>query len=429
MAPAQHYTITGMSRDGVRFGAMTSDEGAPKAAEHPPFDPAAPIGDAERQERARRLFDLVPADLDAVVLFDEQYVQYYAGFVFIPTERPVAVAVTRDGARTLLVPRLEQEHADQSCEVEDTLVYPEYPGETHPMRRLADHLRGQGVRRVGVDHDGYPVVMGYRPYPLSGELEVAFVSPLVDAQMAVKSEAELALIRESVWWGDHAHRLLQAYTRPGLTETEVVGRACREATRRMREWRGAPYRKLNRWIDGALAIYRGQIGPDSALPHAMTTDATFAVGDTLVTGAAADAHGYLSELERTMFVGEPSPEQRRYFGHMLALQDIAFEAIRPGAKASDVDRAVQAYYRREGLTDTWRHHVGHGLGQRIHESPFLDVGDDTVLEPGMVLSVEPGIYVPGLGGFRHSDTVLVTATGNELLTTYPRDLASLVIAP
>lgn len=108
MAPAQHYTITGMSRDGVRFGAMTSDEGAPKAAEHPPFDPAAPIGDAERRERARRLFDLVPADLDAVVLFDEQYVQYYAGFVFIPTERPVAVAVTRDGARTLLVPRLEQ---------------------------------------------------------------------------------------------------------------------------------------------------------------------------------------------------------------------------------------------------------------------------------------------------------------------------------
>lgn len=395
----------------------------------PPFAPAPPISDAERQERARRLFELVPSDLDAVVLFDEQYVQYYTGFVFIPTERPIAVAVTRDGACTLLAPRLEREHAAQTCRVEELLVYPEYPGEKHPIRVLADHLRARGVARVGADHDGYPPVMGYRPYPLSGELEVVPVSALVDRQMAVKSESELRLIRESAWWSDLAHRLLQRYTRPGLTENEVVGRACKEATRLMREWRGGPYRKLNRWIEGALAIYRGQIGPNSALPHAMTIDARFEVGQTLVTGAAADAHGYISELERTMFVGEPSAEQRRYFDHMMALQEIAFETIRPGARASDVDRAVRAYYEREGLWDHWRHHVGHGLGQRIHESPFLDVGDDTVLEPGMVLSVEPGLYVPGLGGFRHSDTVLVTATGIEMLTTYPRELEALVIEP
>lgn len=396
------------------------------AQETPPFDPAPPIADAERRERARRLFEFVPRDLDAVVLFDEQYVQYYAGFVFIPTERPIAVAITRDGARTLLVPRLEREHAEQTCQVEEVLAYPEYPGEKHPLRVLADHLRARGVARVGADHDGYPVVMGFRPYPLSSQLEVTLVSPQVDRQMALKSESELRLIRESAWWGDHAHRLLQRYTRPGLTETEVVGRACKEATARMREWRGA-YRKLNRLIDGALAVYRGQIGPNGALPHAMTIDATFEVGQTLVTGASADAQGYISELERTMFVGEPSAEQRRYFGHMMALQETAFEAIRPGARAADVDRAVRAYYDREGLWEQWRHHVGHGLGQRIHESPFLDVGDDTVLEPGMVLSVEPGIYVPGLGGFRHSDTVLVTETGIEMLTTYPRELEALVI--
>ncbi len=393
----------------------------------PPFDPAPPISNDERRERATRLFDFVPDDLDAVVLFDEQYVQYYAGFVYHPTERPIGLVVTRDGGRTLLLPRLEQEHAAETCVVEGLLVYPEYPGEKHPMRILADHLRAQGVSRVGVDHDGYPVVAGYCPYPLSSELPVELVSPQVDRQMSLKSEAELALIRESVYWGDVAHRLLQEYTRPGQTETAVVGRACRDATERMRVWRGGPYRKLNRWIDGALAIYRGQIGPNSALPHALTNDATFAVGDTLVTGAAADAHGYLSELERTMFIGEPSAEQRRYFDHMLMLQEIAFEAIRPGVAAAEVDRAVQDYYLREGLTERWRHHVGHGLGQRIHESPFLDVGDDTVLEVGMVLSVEPGIYVPGLGGFRHSDTVLVTESGNERLTTYPRELGALVI--
>jgi Xaa-Pro aminopeptidase len=284
-----------------------------------------------------------------------------------------------------------------------------------------------GVKRAGVDHDGYPVVAGYRPHPLSQELPIEFVSPQIDAQMALKSEHELALIRESIYWGDVAHELLQCYTRPGLTESDVVGRACGEATERMRAARGGQYRQVNRWIHGALAIYRGQIGPNSALPHALTNDARFEAGFTLVTGAGADVYGYLSELERTMFIGEPNDEQRRYFGHMMNLQEIAFEAMVPGAPCSVVDVAVRAYYEREGLWETWRHHVGHSLGQRIHESPFLDIGDERLMEPGMVFSVEPGIYVPGLGGFRHSDTVLITDNGLEIMTYYPRELEDLVI--
>ena len=391
------------------------------------LSPTSPITDSERRGRSTRVFDLVSPRLDAVALFDEQFVQYYTGFVYHPTERPIGVVLLRGGERVLLVPRLEQEHAEQTASFERLLVYPEYPGQLHPMRILVDDLRDQRVSRLGVDHDGYPVVAGYRTYPLSQELEVELVSPVIDRQMALKSDAELALIRESAYWGGVAHRLLQEYTRVGSHETEVVGRACKDATARMREWRGGAYRQLNRWINGALAIYRGQIGPNSALPHALTNDAAFSEGDTLVTGAAADAHGYLSELERTMFLGQPSADQKRFFGHMLELQDISFEAIRPGAAGADVDRSVRAYYEREDLWPYWRHHVGHGLGQRIHESPFLDVGDETPLEPGMVLSVEPGLYVPGLGGFRHSDTVLVTETGCELITNYPRGLADLIV--
>ena len=128
-----------------------------------------------------------------------------------------------------------------------------------------------------------------------------------------------------------------------------------------------------------------------------------------------------------MFIGEPSKEQRRYFEHMINLQRIAFETLGPGVESSEVDHAVRAYYEGEGLWETWRHHVGHSLGQRIHESPFLDAGDSTVLQPGMVFSIEPGLYVPGLGGFRHSDTVVVTEGGIEVLTYYPRELDELII--
>ncbi len=389
--------------------------------------PITPISAQERSARATKAFDFVPSGLDALVLFDAQYVQYYTGFIFSATERPIGLIITRDGARTLFVPRLELEHAQQTSVADSVLSYPEYPGETHPILLLAAHLNHLGVRKVGVDHDGYPVMAGYRPFPLSSQLPVELVSEQIDLQMALKSQHELQLIRESIYWGDVAHELLQRYTRPGLTETEVVGRACREATEQMKAATGGTYRQQNQWISGALAIYRGQIGPNSALPHALTNDARFEVGFTLVTGAGADVFGYLSELERTMFVGEPTADQRIYFEHMMNLQQIAFEAIKPGEPCANVDIAVRAYYEREGLWQYWRHHVGHSLGQRIHESPFLDLGDDTLLQPGMVFSVEPGLYVPGLGGFRHSDTVLVTDSGVEIMTYYPRRLEELVI--
>jgi Xaa-Pro dipeptidase len=112
---------------------------------------------------------------------------------------------------------------------------------------------------------------------------------------------------------------------------------------------------------------------------------------------------------------------------MLALQELAFEAIRPGSRCADVDVAVRAYYDRHDLWAHWRHHPGHAIGLRYHEGPFLDRGDDTEIVPGMVFTVEPGLYSPALGGFRHSDTVAVTNGGIDVLTFYPRDLESLTI--
>ena len=388
-----------------------------------------PISQSERAERARAAFDHVSSEVAALVLFDDQFIQYYTDFVFYPTERPVALIISREGERTLFVPDLEREHAAGAGQSEGVVTYPEYPGRVHPLDLLCAHLAALGLtgHTIGVDFDGYPPVMGYTGPPLSERVSIKRISAGLDRQLSVKSNHELALIRESVRWGHHAHELLQAYTAPGLTETEVEGRATREATQAMNAALGPDFKSRNRWLNGAIALYRGQVGENSALPHAININATFALGDTLVTGAGAGVYGYLSELERTMFLGEPSAAQRRYFEHMLNLQDVAFEQLRPGMTCAGVDEAVRAYFEQHGLTAFWRHHVGHSLGQRIHESPFLDIGEGAVLEPGMVLSVEPGLYVPGLGGFRHSDTVVITQTGMERLTAYPREIADLII--
>ena len=283
--------------------------------------------------------------------------------------------------------------------------------------------------RIGADTDGYPWILGYQGPTLS-ELtgaEMVQISTFVEAQMAIKSAAELALIRESAKWGNLAHRLLQRYTRVGMTETEVSLRASQEATLALVDTLGALYRARSWFFQGAEAGYRGQIGRNAAIPHALAMNAVFMAGDVLVTGAGAVMWGYHSELERTMIIGEPSDEQRRFFMHMKAVQEVAFEALRPGAKCSDVDRAVRRYYEEHDLMPYWKHHTGHAIGLRYHEGPFLDSGDQTVLQPGMVFTVEPGLYVAGLGGFRHSDTVVITEDGIELITYYPRDIESLTI--
>ncbi len=389
------------------------------------------IEDAEYRERTRALTEHVAElGLEGVVLFDPAYVLYYVGFAFVPTERPMAFLLNAAGEGGMLVPRLEREHAHANALVDHVADYPEYPSEEHPMeslRRLLETMRMSD--RLGADQDGYPWVLGYRGPSLteltgSGPVKI---TAFVEDQLAVKSSAELALIRESATWGNLAHRLLQRYTRPGLTEVEVSQRASNEATLAMLDAIGPVYCAQNPFFEGASAGYRGQIGRNAAIPHALTANITFQAGDVLVTGATAPVWGYLSELERTMVIGDPSAEQGEMFEHMVALQDIAFENIKPGVHCCDVDRAVRAYYEEHGLWDYWKHHVGHCIGLRYHEGPFLDVGDDTEIRPGMVFTVEPGLYVDGVGGFRHSDTVAVTDDGIEFLTYYPRDLDSLTL--
>jgi Xaa-Pro dipeptidase len=389
------------------------------------------IADAELAGRRESLAaQLTERALTGCALFDPHYVQYYTGFAFIPTERPLAFVLGADGRGGMLVPRLEVEHAQANTAVSEIAHYDEFPGERHPTEALRELLDALGVRgRLGADTDGYPWIFGYRGPSLSELLGTAPepVRAIVEDQMAVKSDAELALLRESCRWAAHAHALLQEYTRPGVTETEVERRASTEATDAMLAELGDGYRGQSQWYAGVWAGYRGQIGRNAAIPHSLAGNIVFEAGDVLVTEATAPLWGYHSELERTMVIGPPSEEQRRLFEHMVALQDLAVDALRPGESCAEVDRHVRAYYEAHGLWENWRHHTGHAIGLRYHEGPFLDRGDDTELKPGMVFTVEPGLYAAGLGGFRHSDTIAVTAGGVDWLTDYPRDLARLTL--
>ncbi|GIL08970.1 MAG: hypothetical protein BroJett033_4810 [Chloroflexota bacterium] len=390
------------------------------------------ISSGEHIARCERLLQYLHAQsLSGVVLFDRDYILYYTGFAFIPTERPIGFVMNAQGLRGLFVPRLEVEHARANAVLERVDHYPEYPGATHPLRLLAAMLADMGVSGdIGGDGDGYPWILGYRGPLLTeiADVRVRFIRGFIEDEMAVKSEAELNCLRESCKWGNLAHMLLQEYTVVGASETEVSQRASNEATLALYKAIGPLYRAYGGGMGGgAFAGYRGQIGRNAAIPHALANNIRFQKGDVLVTGASAPVWGYVSELERTMFLGQPTDDQKRMFAHMVALQDTALAAMGPGKPCSEVDKAVRAYFTAHDLLPYWRHHTGHTIGLRYHEGPYLDSGDDTPMLPGMVFTVEPGLYSPELGGFRHSDTVAITADGIELMTYYPRDLDSLTL--
>ncbi|HET9015258.1 MAG TPA: Xaa-Pro peptidase family protein [Thermomicrobiaceae bacterium] len=394
--------------------------------------PQLRLSDGEyARRRATILGRLGERGITALVLFGPNNVSYFSRFGFIATERPIAYVLT-DARSALLVPRLEAEHAEEFALVDEVRFYPEYPGERHPLEFLKDLLVDLGLTRakIGVDADGYGRTYGYRGPRVSELLpdaEVVTVVDDVEYMQMLNSEEELDLIRESARWGNLAHTYLQEYCKVGVSETEISMRASFEAAQAMIRTLGKEYRPLS-WGGGiAHAGFRGQVGKDSALPHAMTSNARLQAGDVLVTGAGASVWGYGSELERTMIMGEPTAEQERYFNLMLEVQTLAIEALKPGIPCSAIDELTRRFFTEHGLEENWRHHTGHAKSTLVHEAPFLDVGDHRTIEVGMVFTVEPGIYVPGLGGFRHSDTVAVTPTGYEMLTYYPRDLASLTI--
>ncbi len=387
------------------------------------------ISPEEHAGRRERLLERAQAvGATGYALFDPTYITYFTGFRFLSNERPIVYLQSTGGDDAIFVPEFEVERTRAESAFARVESYPEYPGPEHPMLALARVAADLGLRgTIAADGDGYPGILGYRG-PALAEVtgaSVTLVGDEIEQMLVRKSPAEVELLRESGRWCAHAHRLLEQYTRVGSTEAEASLRAQQETTLAMLAAHGS--RGLLGSGDGAKAGFRGQIGLRSSWAHAVAHNIEFQAGDVLVTETGAPVWGYQAELERALVIGPPTDRMRFLFDHMLGSREAALAAIRPGATCADVDGAVMDYFARHDLQRYWRQHTGHGAGLRNHEAPFLDVGDPTPLQPGMVFTIEPGLYDPEVGGFRHSDTVVVTEDGYDLLTDYPSELESLTL--
>ncbi|WP_224270078.1 M24 family metallopeptidase [Haloprofundus salinisoli] len=372
---------------------------------------------------------LADTDADAGVWFGATSIEYLTGFHHIQTERPVVLAVTPNRIE-ITVPRLEVERVEPNPRIDAVHHYFDYPGD-EPLKTAVSMLRGMGVDAVAADSDGALGVMGYEGPKLSEFVEVESQG-WVGRMRWEKTDVEVDLIRESAKWANLGHRYLADYTEVGAHPATVSQQASTDASRAMLDTLGDRYSVR---VRGNGPVNAGYIsGTETALPHGHTPNERLSEGDVLITGASANVDGYHSELERTMFVGEPTDEQVHYFELMLEAQTIAIEALGPGVSISHVDQVVWDYLEEQGVADLAQHHVGHNIGLGGHEPPYIDRGWDEAQEdpadaemaPGQVYTIEPGIYTDEFG-YRHSDTIAVTERGVEWLTFFPRDLESNII--
>lgn len=242
---------------------------------------------------------------------------------------------------------------------------------------------------------------------------------VIESARVVKDAPEVAAIRESARRLTAVTATVVSAMRVGMMERELAG--ILEG-----EMRRAGFERLA--FDTIVAS-----GPNSALPHYRAGDRQLAVGDLVVLDFGGVLDGYCCDLTRTVSIGPPGAEARRVYGAVLDAQLAAIAAVRPGIEASAVDTAARAVLEAHGLGDAFGHGTGHGLGLDVHEDPRISrprpQATAVSLVPGMVFTIEPGAYLPGWGGVRIEDDVLVTETGCDVLTAaVPKNLTTIPIA-
>jgi Xaa-Pro aminopeptidase len=356
--------------------------------------------------QGRLLAAMNDADLDAAVFVPGPNFYFLTGAHFHLMERPTLLVVTGDGARHGIVPLLERTRWQEVAPDVDTTYWQDSDGYAQAFAALARRI---SPARIGVE--------GQRMRVFEAEaLRAAFpAAAVVDAHAALsrmrlhKDAGEIAALRRAIAISETALAATIAATAAGMTETEVRARLLAEM--------------LAAGADGPSFDPIVLAGPASADPHGSPSpDRRLEKGQPLLIDYGAAWGGYFADITRTFFVGEARPEHRAIYEAVLAANAHGREIARPGMTLDALDRAVTDRLRAGGFPELVVHKTGHGLGLDVHEAPQVMVGNMAAIEPGMVFTIEPGLYRPGDIGVRIEDDVLATPAGAESLTGFERGL-------
>jgi Xaa-Pro dipeptidase len=339
--------------------------------------------------------------LEAAYITRPVSIAYLTGFQADPHERLMALVVRPDRS-TLIVPALELEravtHSDQA------VVIAWRDGED-PYALVREALGA--AARLGVEKEHLTVDAAEALRARAGSRELVDVASEIRRLRRTKSPDELDKLARACAITDSVAEEVLRGLRPGQSELAVALSI------------GAAIAARGATLSFETSV---QSGPNSALPHHNPSARKLEAGDLVLLDFGAAVEGYRADITRMAVVGEPSSRQREIDALVLQAHDAAIEAVRLGVTTGQVDSAAREVIEAAGLGDRFFHRVGHGLGLEVHEDPSLDPGSNIVLEAGMVFTIEPGIYIPGWGGVRIEDDVVVEASGCRVLTKTGRGL-------
>lgn len=341
---------------------------------------------------------MAAADLPALAITNIDNLRYLSGF----TGSAGLGLITHQQAWFLADPRYITQ-ATRECS-----HFQVVPCNNGFVEALAPMVKDSGLRVLGFEKR-HITFAGYEELrDAMTEVRLRPVVDLVEDLRLVKDDAEIQAIRAACQIADATFSYALTVIRPGMSERELALEI---------DWH---MRKLGATKEGFDSIVAA--GPNSAMPHAHPSDRPLAAGDFLVMDFGALVNGYNSDITRTVCVGKADERHREVYEVVRQAQEIGVEALRPGVRGADVDKASRDYIESRGYGDRFGHGLGHGLGRQVHDAGALNKKSTLELKPGMVFTVEPGIYIEGWGGVRIEDDVLVTESGSERLTTSPREL-------
>jgi Xaa-Pro aminopeptidase len=286
------------------------------------------------------------------------------------------------------------------------------PG-TNMLEFTTKTLEKANLKRLGVEADSMTVGLCNALAEALPKVELVPTSGWVEELRIVKDKSEIDRTRRACDLARRAFEVVRAKLTPEMTEQQVSNEL---------EYQARQFGAKRMSFETIVAV-----GPRAALPHARPTARKIGESDFTLIDWGVDEGLYMSDLTRVLATDKISPKLRKLYGVVLKAQLAGIDAVRPGATCEQVDRAARDVIEQAGYGKQFGHGLGHGLGLEIHEAPRLAQGQDRELKPGMIVTVEPGIYFPGWGGIRIEDDVLVTRDGHEVLTSVPKELDECVV--
>jgi Xaa-Pro aminopeptidase len=272
---------------------------------------------------------------------------------------------------------------------------------------VAQQAKNLGIQKLGFEED-FLTYSSFKLYEKEIEAELVPISGVIEKLRLIKTDAEIKILKVAADIADAAFKHILDFIRPGKTELEVSN----ELEFFMRR-AGA----TSSSFDTIVAS-----GHRSALPHGVASNKVIEAGDVVTLDYGAYYNGYVSDITRTVAVGEPDAKLKEIYEIVFEAQARGMAGIKPGMTGKQADALTRDYITEKGYGEYFGHSTGHGIGLEVHEGPGLSTKSDIILEPGMVVTCEPGIYIPGLGGVRIEDDTLITTTHNEALTHSTKEL-------